>query len=185
METPGIPTLIMLVAIGLLLASLMLFVLSIRWKRRHRGGGTWAERAVVNGLRHRLHEVAPPDLRRRAAHTLRRGETATDPDLGRAVHLTARMWRVDAEDPYNHAALTLLLAGASLNLVGMGLGPDDPFALTLAGVLVLAVAPCLLIIRRVRLSRTGAALAQHASFARPEDEAPWEPTDTTPPPRER
>lgn len=185
MEPREIRALFMIASTGLILAALVLLVLSARWKRRHRGGGQWAERVVVNGLRHRLHEVAPPELRRRAARTIRRREATTDPDLGRAVHLTARVWRVDAEDPYNHAALALLLAGTSLNLVRMVLEPADPLTLALAGVLALALAPCLLIIRRVRLSRTGAALEQHASFAHPEDETPWEPTDRSPPPRER
>lgn len=95
------------------------------------------------------------------------------------------MWRVDAEAPYQHTGPALLLSGTGLNLVRTGLGPDDPFPLALAGVLTLALAPCLLIIRRVRLSRTGTALERHASLALPEDETPWEPTDTAPPPRER
>ncbi|MBE2998767.1 hypothetical protein IDM40_08635 [Nocardiopsis sp. HNM0947] len=180
-----IRTLLMVASIGLILAALVLLALSIRWKRRNRGGGTWAERALVNGLRHRLHEVAPPDLRRQAARTVRRRETTTDPGLGRAVHLTARMWRLHAEDPYHHAALALLLAGTSLNLVHIGLGPTDPLALSLAGAPGLVLAPCLLLIRRLRLSRTETALEQHAPFTHPEDETPWEPTDTSPPPRER
>ncbi|WP_017613067.1 hypothetical protein [Nocardiopsis salina] len=40
MDPTGIRTLIMLATLGFLLAALVLFVLSSRWKHRHRGAGS-------------------------------------------------------------------------------------------------------------------------------------------------